>query len=158
MSWADNWSATGGFIPDHEINRFKGTTRVSSGEAVTTASRELRGDLAILTRGETTWSLFTPLNGAHNSILWRTHQSPKPVRAASGDVAGLVIPTAGMEIVASSSPGAFAAALPLLLEQRRTGSIIGRLENICMWSRIPVGTPDEKIQRPTAFKEDPPTE
>ena len=156
MSWADNWSATGGFIPDQEINRFKGNTRVSSAEAVATASRELRGDLAVLTRGETTWTRFEPLNAAHNSILWRTRQSPKPVRTASGNVAGLIIPTTGMEIVASSATGAFTAQLPLLLEQRSSGAILGRLENICLWSRIPVGTPDDKIQIPVAFADDPP--
>lgn len=158
MSWADNWSATGGFIPNREIERFRGTTRVSSQEALDTAARQLRGDLAVITKGETTWALFEPLNAAHNTIWWKAVRGPKPVRSAgSGQVAGLVIPTAGMELVASSAAGAFVGPLPLLLEERPSKAIVGHLENICLWSRIPVDTPDDKIQVPVAFQQDPPT-
>lgn len=154
MSWIDSWGSHGGFIPDTEIRRFAGNTRASSQEALDTAARELRGDLEVMTKGGQTVARFAPLDAVHNRVLWRTKSPPKPViKEASAMPVGIVIPTIGMDIVASAVAGEFGGPLPLVLMERSSGAVAGIIENVCLWSRIPVDVPKERLVIPKAFRE-----
>ena len=151
MSWADSWGSSGGFIPDSELRKFRGVTIASTAEALDTASREIRGTIELVARsGLRPWVRFSPDDRAHGRVMWRADQSLKPVWSGYGQARGLVMRTGGMEILASSEPGSFASLVDLQL-QHRGGTVRGHLPDVVLWSRIPLGTPAQKIQIPTAL-------